>query len=122
MPRLISRWLPSGRTSHRRPTSSPNDPTVLTVAVIVGSPISVKLGLVMVYTAVPGSVSAVTVLQASVVPAIGSNPAAIVGLPPAEVTICGAAEPNVCKPGCSAGQPAAVYGPPPGAVAGEVWV
>ena len=69
-----------------------------------------------------GSVSAFTVLHASLVPPIGSNPDAMLGFPPAEVNSCAASDPSRTLRGCSFPQVAAVNGPPPGAAFGHVCV
>src|SRR6185312_3741406 len=90
--------------------------------VTVGSPIIVKPGLLIVYSAVSGSASVVTVLHASLVPAIGSNAEAMLGLPPAEVSSCGLADPKLTVWGCSFDHELATKGPPAGAPCGHVCV
>src|SRR5262249_18102112 len=90
-------------------------------AVSTGSPTTRPRGLGMVYTAVPGAFTAGNVAH-SAAPKMGSVPAATAGLPPSDVTVCGAAVPKRSDPVASSARLGKTNGPPGGDVKGHVWV
>src|SRR3712207_5960505 len=123
-PRLTSVWRPSGPTSHSREASTPNGPEVWSFARTGGRPISVY-GVVTFSprtTAVPGESWLSVCTHGSCPAATGSIATDTFGSPPAEVTVWGSALPKRTAPGCRAGQLGAVYGPPAGWSAGQVWL